>query len=63
METINTTATSTTTTTNNKPLVKDAAELMQELNIDDGKTNENFIDIIDGNFCLTLSINLTLFDL
>lgn len=47
METIN-----TSTTAPSKPLVKDAAELMQELDLDDNKTNENFIDIIDGKYSL-----------
>ena len=41
-----------TTVTNSKPLVKDAAELVQELHLDDNKTNENFIDIIDGKYSL-----------
>jgi hypothetical protein len=49
METINTNSTSTLTSS--KPLVKDAAELVQELHLDDNKTNENFIDIIDGKYC------------
>ena len=39
-------------TINTKPQVIDAAELLQEFEINDGRTNENFIDIIDGMYYL-----------